>query len=192
MPEKPSLLSNEDIKNDELIKVVANAKKGDDQALEILCRFVYRRIYSYIYYRVRHREDAEDLTSEVIVKMVKALGKQNGHFMAWIYKIAANTIIDHQRRQTSRRETSLEELKIDLPDNKGSMPKNILTVDKLKLGISGLTPEQAEVISLRFFQENNIEETAKILGKSTGAVKVMQFRAIKALRDFFKRKGYAL
>jgi len=192
MAEKPSLLSSEDIKNDKLVGIVAQAKKGDDQALEILCRFVYRRIYAYIYYRVRHREDAEDLTTEVIVKMVKALEKQNGNFMAWIYKIAANTIIDHQRRQVSRRETSLDELKIDLPDKKGSMPKNILTVDKLKLGISELTSEQAEVITLRFLQENNIEETAKIMGKSVGAVKVMQFRAIKALREFFKKRGYAI
>jgi RNA polymerase sigma-70 factor (ECF subfamily) len=192
MAGKSSLLTSEDIKNDELVRIVAQAKKGDDQALESLCRFVYRRIYTYIYYRVRHREDAEDLTTEVIVKMVKALEKQNGNFMAWIYKIAANTLIDQQRRQVSRRETSIDELKIDLPDKKGSMPKNLLTVDKLKLGISELTSEQAEVITLRFFQENNIEETAKTMGKSVGAVKVMQFRAIKALREFFKKKGYAI
>ena len=192
MAEKPSLLSSEDIKNDELVRIVAQAKKGDDQALEILSRFVYRRIHAYIYYRVHHREDAEDLTTEVIMKMVKALEKQNGNFMAWIYKIAANTIIDHQRRHVSRREISLDELKIDLPDKKGSMPRNILTVDKLKLGISELTSEQVEVITLRFLQENNIEETAKIMGKSVGAVKVMQFRAIKALREFFKKKGYAI
>jgi len=192
MAEKPSLLSSGEIKNDELIKIVAQAKKGDDQALESLCRYIYGRIYGYIYHRVRQREDAEDLTSEVIVKMVKALTKQNGNFMAWIYKIAANTIIDYQRRLTSRKETSLDELTIDLPDKKQSMPKNVLTADKLKMGIAGLTAEQAEVIALRFLQENNIEETARIMGKSVGAVKVMQFRAIKALRDFFRKKGYQI
>jgi len=145
-----------------------------------------------VYYRVRQREDAEDLTTEVILKMVKALTQQNGNFMAWVYKIAANTVIDHQRRLTSRKETSLDALKVDLPDKKDSNPKRVLTADKLKIGMAGLTPEQAEVITLRFLQENNLEETARIIGKSVGAVKVMQFRAIRALRDFFKKKGYPI
>jgi RNA polymerase sigma-70 factor (ECF subfamily) len=189
---KSSLISGKDNQNDELIKIVDRAKNGDDQALEQLCRFVYGRVYAYVFYRVRQREDAEDLTTEVILKMVKALPKQNGNFMAWVYKIAANTVIDHQRRLTSRKEISLEVLKVDLADKKDSIPKNILTADRLKIGIAELTPEQAEVISLRFLQENNLEETARITGKSIGAVKVMQFRAIKALREFFKKKGYAV
>jgi RNA polymerase sigma-70 factor, ECF subfamily len=186
------MLSNAEIKNDELIKIVHEAKKGDDQSLEILCRYIYNRIYAYVYYRVRQREDAEDLATEVVLKMVKALARQNGNFMAWVYKIASNTIIDHQRRLASRKVASLDAMKIDLPDAKSSVPKNILTADKLKIGIAGLTPDQAEVIILRFLQENNLEETSRLTGKSVAAVKVLQFRAIKALREFFKKKGYAV
>jgi RNA polymerase sigma-70 factor (ECF subfamily) len=192
MAKNPSYILNKDFNHEELDKLVAKAKQDDEPALENLCRYVYGRIYGYIYYRVRQREDAEDLTAEVVMKMVRALKSQKGNFLAWVYRIAANTVIDHHRRRTVRKETSLDELPGDLPDPKEYMPRDVLTADKLKQGIAGLTPEQAEVITLRFIQENNLEETAKIMGKSVNAVKVAQFRAIRALRDFFRKKGYAI
>lgn len=188
----PSLLLKKEINKDELSKIVEAAKSGDADALAAMCQYVYARIYSFLYYRVKHREDAEDLTSEVVLKMAKALKSQHGDFYAWIYRIARNRLIDFYRKRSVRQEASLDELPQDISDQKDSMPKDILTKDHLYEAMAHLTKEQADVITLKFIQEYDNEEVAMIMGKSIGAVKVLQFRALRALREYFRKKGYEI
>jgi len=69
---------------EQIPELVASAKKGDEQALSGLCQFAYKRIYPYVFYRVKHREDAEDVTAEVVLKMARSLKNQQGNFMAWL------------------------------------------------------------------------------------------------------------
>ena len=190
MKQNPSLLVKREINHEELARVIKDAKHDDAEALERLAEYVYPRIYSYIYYRVHHIEDTEDLASEVIVKMIKALKRQHGHFHAWIYKIAANALIDFYRKRAVRSEISLSEMTREIPDTSVNFSKQILLRENLKPALAALTEEQRQVIILKFIQEYGNEEIATIMGKSIGAVKLLQFRALKSLRKYFERKGY--
>lgn len=184
-----SSLSNDEISPEELAKLIKDAKRQRGEALNQLCKFVYKKIFGYTYYRVHQREDAEDLTSEVLLKMVRSLKTQHGNFLAWIYRIANNTIIDFYRRRARRPEISLQGSEVKIPAFEPKSP--ILTEEKIKKALSCLTSEQADVITLRFIQDYNNEEVAKIMGKTVGAVKVLQFRALKALREYLRKEGYA-
>jgi RNA polymerase sigma-70 factor (ECF subfamily) len=190
MKKYPSLLLRREISDDDIALIIDNAKKDDTDSLTKLCQYVYARIYSYIFYRVKHREDAEDLTSEVILKMVKALKGQKGNFHAWIYKIATNTIIDFYRRRTTHSEVSLSELPTEIPDKSAAFSEQVLTQEKLRKALKHITDEQKHVVLLRFIEGYNNEEISKIMGKSVGAIKVLQFRALKSMKKYFERKGY--
>ncbi|MGB9722152.1 MAG: RNA polymerase sigma factor [bacterium] len=173
-----------------IIKNLEKAKNGDEKALNELCKELYKRIFRYLYYRVRSEADCEDLTSEVMIKMVKGLDQQKGNFLAWVYQIASNALIDYYRRNKSKLEMSYEALPQELSVDES--PKEILRADKLKEAIANLTKEQAEVITLKFIQEYDNSEIARIMGKSVGAIKVLQYRALKSLRDYFRKKGYEI
>jgi len=184
MKDYPSLLVKKDISKDELAKTIKDAKRGDSDTLAKLCEYVYAKIYSYIYYRVNHREDAEDLTSEVVLKVVKALKTQKGNFHAWIYKIATNAVIDFYRR-CSHSNVSLSERTYEIPDKSTNFVERVLTQDSLSKALSNLTEKQSQVVILKFIEGYRNEEIAKIIGKSIGAVKLLQFRALKSLREYF-------
>ncbi len=178
-----------EITNNDLSRLVQDAKNNHNDALEKLCKFVYYKIYGYTYYRVKQKEDAEDLTSEVLMKMARSLKTQKGNFLAWVYRIASNQIIDFYRHRARRPEISIESLKRDIPGSE--VQRDILKEDKMKEAISRLTPEQSNVITLKFIQEYSNEEIAKIMNKTVGAIKVLQFRALKALREYLRKEGYA-
>jgi len=190
MKEKSSLLLRKEISDDELASIIEGAKSDDSASLERLCEYVYPRIYGYVYYRIHHPEDTEDLTSEVILKMIKALKNQRGNFHAWIYKIAANTIIDFYRKRAKRAEVSFTELPHEIPDKSPAFSEQVLTQERLRKALNNITEEQRQVIILKFIQGYNNEEVAKIMGKSIGAAKVLQFRALRSLRKYLERKGY--
>ncbi|MEO0216229.1 MAG: RNA polymerase sigma factor [candidate division WOR-3 bacterium] len=185
MEKSPSIYNDEAI-----LENLRKAKNGDELALEELCRDVYKWIYKYLYYRVKNEADCEELASEVVIKMVRALKQQRGNFFAWVYKIATNALIDYYRKGKYKLEMSYEELPQELPADNN--PKEILRIDRLKDAIAHLTKEQAQVITLKFIQEYSNDEIAQIMGKSTGAIKVLQYRALKSLREYFRRKGYEI
>lgn len=78
-----------------LEEILKKARKLDEEALGVLTREYYPRIFRFFYYRTKTKEDAEDLTSEVFVKVVGAIRKQKGNFEAWLFKIARNLLIDY-------------------------------------------------------------------------------------------------
>ncbi len=185
MPESSS------INNERAVAEVINkAKNGDESALESLCKYLFANIYGYVFYRVKHEEDAEEITSEVVLRIVRNLRAQKGNFYAWIYKIARNAVIDHFRKTSTKQELSYDELQTELSIN--GHKKDILKMDRLKEAIGHLTKEQGDVITLKFIQEYNNSEIARIMGKSVGAIKVLQYRALKALREYFRKKGYEI
>lgn len=181
----PSLQLRQEIDNEELNSIIAKAKNSNEDALSQLTKYIYSRIYSYIYYRVNHQEDTEDLTSEVVLKAIRALKKQRGDFNAWIYKIAKNAVIDFYRRRGVRKEISLSEMSHEIPDDKTPLHKSIMTKEKLRKGMKILTEDQKRVIILKFIEGYKNPEIAKIIGKSIGAVKLLQFRALQSLNNFF-------
>ncbi len=173
---------------DDLEKILEKARNFDETALATLAEEYYPAIFRYFYYRTSSREDAEDLTSEVFVRMIGAIKKQKGYFPAWLYRIARNLLTDYYRKKKTRREISLETMNIEsIPDPKREDTAN-LSPDEIKKILELITPEQREVIILKFLQGYSAEETAQILHKSVGAIKALQFRAFVSLKEILKRE----
>lgn len=160
----------------------------DPKAVAAVFEHYYPAIYRYLFYRVRTAQDAEDLAGEVFVRVVKSLGRQSGNFEAWLYAIARNALTDHYRRKAVRKENSMPEEALEsLPAGAGA-GGSPFTPEELKVAIAELTEEQRQVVTLRFLEGYDNERTARITGKTVGAVKALQFRALLALKEIL-RKG---
>jgi RNA polymerase sigma-70 factor (ECF subfamily) len=162
------------------------AKKLDPQALGSLHDQLYPVIYRYVSYRLQDDQLCEDITSEVFVRMIDTLHHKDHKIKdvrAWVLGVASNLINDHFRQKYRRKLENLED-HIDLPDHhstEGSVDHS-LTMVEIRWAMARLTPDQQHVLALRFSQEMSLEETASIIGKSVNAVKVLQFRALAAMR----------
>jgi RNA polymerase sigma-70 factor (ECF subfamily) len=188
MKARTSLLMKTDFNDEKLEKIIKKAKNEHADALDQLSRYVYSRLYSYVFYRVNHREDAEDLTSEVVLKVIRNLRNQHGNFNAWIYKIAKNAVIDFYRRRAVRPETSLSTLPGEIPDTTPLISEYIMTQEKLRQGLQKLTEDQRQVIIMKFIDGYSNPEIAQFMHKSVGAIKLLQYRALQSLRKYYRKK----
>ncbi len=174
-----------DLTDEELHQIVEKAKAKDNRALGRLCEHFYSKIYRFIYYRVNSIEDAEDLTSEVCLRVVKSLPEQKGLFYAWIFRIASNLITDYYCRRAVRSNVAInEDLVEEMADEKRTTTE-LLEQQELRQAIKHLTEEQQQVIVLKFIEGYETDEIADMVGKSAGAVRAIQFRALTALRNIF-------
>lgn len=171
-------------------EVLEKAKQLEEIALSTLVRKCYPFVFRYLYYRSVTREDAEDLTSEVFIRVVNSIKGQKGYFPAWLISIARNLLTDYYRKRGKLKETSLEEIKepFSNSDKNRKDTKDTLHLDDLRKMLDLLTDEQKEVITLKFIEDNSNEEIARIMNKSIGAIKALQFRALTALREILKKE----
>jgi RNA polymerase sigma-70 factor (ECF subfamily) len=166
--------------------LVERAQRGDRSALEELYLLHFDRIYSYLHMSVGNRHDAEDLTTQTFVRMLEAIGRfrwQSAPFSAWLFRIAHNLAIDHFR--AGRRERAEEEV----PEPRGAEESSAEDQALDSLGDAGmldliarLSAEQRQVLTLKFMFGFANAEVAGILGKSEGAVKSLQHRALALLQ----------
>jgi RNA polymerase sigma-70 factor (ECF subfamily) len=143
-------------------------------------------IFRYLYYRVGDRQAAEDLTSEVFLRMLRFLGgfqPPAEAFGAWLFGIARNLATDHFRRMGVRDDVELEEEMIATRDDPAAAAERGLNSDALKLALKKLNSEQRDVIVMRFVAGMPIGEVAHALHKSEDAVKGLQRRALITLRQ---------
>src|SRR5437763_9611008 len=161
-------------------------QQGDRDALEELYLMHVDRIYSYPHMSVGNRHDAEDLTTQTFLKMLESIGKfrfRAAPFSAWLFRIAHNLAMDHFR---AARRWQPEE---DVPEPHGSEElsaedeamHSIGRASMLEL-IDELSPEQRQVLTLKFVFNFGNSEVATILGKTEGAVKSLQHRALVSLQ----------
>ncbi len=167
--------------------VVKRARLLDEDALATLVKESYPFIFRYLYYRTNLKEDAEDLTNDVFVRMVSAIEKQKGNFIAWLFRIAKNVLIDYYRKKGGKKETSLNEVQ-EITAAKDKNNRDSLYPEDIKKMLQFLTDDQKEVITLKFIEGHSNEEIARSINKSVGAVKLLQFRALTTLRDVLKRE----
>lgn len=143
-----------------------------------------RDIYKYLYYRTQHRETAEDLTSQVFLKALDkfaAYDEARGAFIAWLYRIARNTLIDHYR--SSRETLDIEDvwdLQSDSDVARDAEARE--RIDKLRPYLSALPREQRELLLLRLWDGLSYAEISEILGKSEDACKMAYSRVVARLR----------
>src|ERR671931_914594 len=162
--------------------LAVKASKGDVEAFGRLYDRHVDAVYRYIYYRVRDDAEAEDLTSDVFMRALKAMPRYEPRqaFLAWLYRIARNAVIDRARR--AKKQVSYEDaLEHPTPDQIVDPDDQILERAEnsaLRAALSKLTPLQQEVVVLRFLEGFSTQEIARIVGKREGTVRGIQFRAI--------------
>jgi RNA polymerase sigma-70 factor (ECF subfamily) len=146
---------------------------------EIYDRYAHQ-IYRYIYHRLGSRHLAEDLTGEVFVRFIRA-GVKPEKNIAYLYRCAHNLIVDHLRRNPDLAESLDERLAAHHSD-----PAWITEIEaerfRLRRAISRLTPEQQQVIVLKYVEGFSNAEVGLILGKPEGSVKALQHRALARMR----------
>ncbi len=143
------------------------------------------QIYRYIYRLVGDIETSRDLTSEVFHRYLSAIRDGKGptdHLSAWLYRVAHNIVVDHFRRQQYRQHLPFEHDIHAGSEDTGQMAETLVMADQVRQAISQLTPDQQQVIALKFLEGLSNEEVAEITGKPVGAVKSLQHRALNRLR----------
>ena len=188
MPEVDAVLQvrwrSNPIKAEEQQDLLKLAQSGDADAFSRLYDDCVERIYRYIYFRVTDEEVAEDLTSQVFLKAWENLDRcksTGAPFIAWLYTIARNTVIDHYR--TRKNTVALEEaysLASDDPSPDQQIELQFET-EALREALKELTEDQQQVVVLKFIAGLSTDEIAEQLGKRAGAVRALQMRALQAL-----------
>src|SRR5438105_5368373 len=167
-------------------RLVERGQQGERGALEELYLIHFDRIYSYLHMSVGNRHDAEDLTTQTFLKMLEAIGRfrwQSAPFSAWLFRIAHNLAMDHFR--ATRRWQSEEDVP-EPPDAEEASAEDeamqsIGRQSMLEL-IENLSHDQQQVLTLKFVFNFPNAEVATILGKSEGAIKSLQHRALVSLQ----------
>ena len=177
--------------NGQIQDLVERAQLGDRSALEELYLIHFDRIYSYLHMSVGSRHDAEDLTTQTFVKMLESIGRfrwRSVPFSAWLFRIAHNLAMDHFR---ARRRWQPEE---EIPEPAGAEENSAEEQALASIGdasllelIARLSPEQRQVLTLKFVFRFSNGEAAAILDKTEGAVKSLQHRALASLHKHVTR-----
>ncbi|OGO23547.1 MAG: hypothetical protein A2144_11145 [Chloroflexi bacterium RBG_16_50_9] len=174
----------------EIIRLVEKAAKGNLKAFGDLYSIFLDRIYRYVFYHIRDKMTAEDITEEVFIKAWKAIGSCRGKektFSSWLYRIAHNQLVNTLR--SCHRITSLDlEKSADTADPKQEIELGIEYQEVLKL-INLLPENQKQVIILKFIEGLDNEEISRITHKSEGAIRVTQMRALATLREKLSEEG---
>jgi RNA polymerase sigma-70 factor (ECF subfamily) len=162
-------------------RLLVEAAQRDPRRFAELYELHFHRVYAYVVKRVQNREEAEDITSDVFqqaLAKIKVFEWRGVPFSAWLLRIAANAITDRWKR--AARQTN-EPLPDDLED-KSPRAKDIEKRAALFQMVESLPADQRRVVEMRFAEQKSIREIAQEIGRTEGAVKQLQFRALEKLR----------
>ncbi|MGW2252249.1 ECF subfamily RNA polymerase sigma factor, BldN family [Kitasatospora sp. NPDC001660] len=169
-----------------IMELVERAQAGESEAFGRLYDHYADTVYRYIYYRVGSRATAEDLTSETFLRALRRIGTftwQGRDFGAWLVTIARNLVADHFKSSRFRLEVTTGEM-LDSNECERSPEESVLeSLSNAALldAVRRLNPQQQECVTLRFLQGLSVAETARIMGKNEGAIKTLQYRAVRTL-----------
>lgn len=175
---------------DDEAQLVKQAQAGEEAAFVALYQQNQPSVYTYIYYRVGEQMTAEDLTAEVFVRLVDKIhtfkpGKRP--ILAWLYTIAGNLVTDHYRRKGRATWLPLNDEVRSNGHSPAQAVQRAQAHDRLAAAMEQLTEDQRRVVLLKFVERRSNAETAAILGKTEGAVKALQHRALAALRRLLEK-----
>ncbi|MEU4098469.1 ECF subfamily RNA polymerase sigma factor, BldN family [Streptomyces sp. NPDC026673] len=169
-----------------MMDLVERAQAGETEAFGRLYDHYSDTVYRYIYYRVGGKATAEDLTSETFLRALRRIGTftwQGRDFGAWLVTIARNLVADHFKSSRFRLEVTTGEM-LDANEVEPSPEDCVLEAlsnESLLRAVRKLNPQQQECVTLRFLQGLSVAETARIMGKNEGAIKTLQYRAVRTL-----------
>jgi RNA polymerase sigma-70 factor, ECF subfamily len=153
----------------------------EPQAWNDLFERYFRKMYSFAYVRTGDTHLAEEIASEVFAAAARGISRYRdtgAPIGAWLYRIARNITADHVDKRAKRPLVSIDAIQLETD----GMARRVENAADLARGIAELTREQQEVIALRFYSDCSLQEAAAALGKSVGAIKLLQHRALAALR----------
>ncbi len=172
-------------------QLIRQAVKQDPDAFTALYDRHVDRVYRHVYYRLYSHTDADDITQEVSVRPWKAIGRykeMGAPFSAWLITIARNLVTDHYKAR--KKSVPLEKAEGVISDS-GTDPVVIteagLDRSQIRNAVLQLKGDKQKVIMMRFIDGYSHEEIAKAMRKSEGAVRVIQYRALKDLKDILGR-----
>jgi len=168
-------------------ETVDRARSGDQQALADLYDWYMPRVYRYAVAHLGNSVEAEDLTEEVFLKVLGAIGDfrwREVPFSSWLFRIAHNQVATHFRRAAQRggATTAIPEGMIDWRHDLATTVEERITLEEVRRATEQLPDAQREVIALRFAVGLSIADTAKTLGKREGNVKALQHKAVARLQ----------
>ena len=175
-----------DAESARMLALVERAQDGDGEAFGKLYDAYLDTVYRYIYYRVSNRALAEDLTSETFLRALRRISTftwQGRDFGAWLVTIARNLVADHFKSSRHRLEVPTGEM-LDSDQTEPSPEESVLAYlsnRALLDAVKQLNSQQQECVTLRFLHGLSVAETAQIMGKNDGAIKTLQYRAIRTL-----------
>ena len=170
--------------------IVDAAQVGDQQALAALYDHYFPRVYRYVSTRLTSTEDAEDVTTEIFLRIIENLRSFSWRglpFGAWVFRIARNEVVSHVRRQKVRSATAQlsESIQDPSPDHVDEIA-TAFTIATIREAAEKLPEAQRQVIALRFGAGLSVAETASALKKTENNVKVLQHKAIARLQTMVR------
>jgi len=171
--------------NQDLGGLLNQASRGDEVAFGQIYDLYFEKIYRFVFYRVNHKEAAEDLTSEIFIRVWGKLSgiKDIATFNGWIFQIARNLVIDYYRSRKEHVDLTVLENVLLYEENFLERADFQIQHKELLESIKKLSPDQQVVIKLKFLDGLDNGEIAKILNKSEGAIRVIQHRATMELKN---------
>jgi RNA polymerase sigma-70 factor (ECF subfamily) len=170
--------------------IVRRAKAADRSALGELYDALVSRVYRFVYFRVNRKEDAEDFTEQVFVKIFEKISQYDERglpFEAWVFRIARNMIIDFYRAQKTP-VLALDEA-LDVPDTNVSPEthtETVLQIEMVQKALPKLPDAYREMIILKFIEEYDNDEISVFLDKPVSHVRVLQSRALHKLKELLR------
>ena len=165
----------------------------DPNAFGELYDLFVERVYRYLFFRTGSHPEAEDLTEQVFLKAWEAIERyrwQGRPFLAWLYRLAHNTHIDHVRTQKPTTSLNNDDRPVELASASaaGELTR-ALDADLLARALGELTPDQQQVIVMKFLEGLDNEQIAQSMDKREGAIRALQMRALMSLRRVLERQG---
>jgi RNA polymerase sigma-70 factor (ECF subfamily) len=170
-------------------------KKKDPEAFSQIYDLYITPIYRFIYFKVATRQDAEDLTSEVFLKVWQYITETENeveNLRAFLYKSARNLVIDFYRRNAKKDLTQVMEVLNSVVDERQqsllSSIESKIEMENIETILRRMKDEYREIIILRYIEELSINEIARVLDRSKGSVRVLLHRALKVAREILQNK----
>jgi RNA polymerase sigma-70 factor, ECF subfamily len=180
---------------DQFADYVARARRLDVAAWDYLYLLAFPQVYRYVAARVPSTADAEDVTEETFVGALQSVAglraRDEAGFLAWLYQIARHKLAD-RLRQRYRRPTEPLDPTLEIVDGDPTPEEAVVRAAEraaVREALAGLTPEQQEVIVMKFVLEYDNAKAASVMGKSPGAINQLQHRALAQLRKVMTKKG---
>jgi RNA polymerase sigma-70 factor, ECF subfamily len=172
------------------------AGSGEAEAFGVLYDRYVDAVYRYVFYRVRNEAEAEDVTSEVFMRALRAIPKYEPRqaFLAWLYRIARNAVIDRSRRRATHQQVTFKDaLAHPNADQVVNPDEGLLAgsdASAVRKAMQQLTPLQQEILVLRYVEGYDTKTISKLVGKRDGTIRGIEFRALAALRQLIPSREH--